>query len=77
MQNFNILAGLCSSAGWFDDDHVGNPEDRFSIVAAHIYFINTNKGADQTVQMPSQFSSNAVQIYAGPQVIIFFHAQLK
>ena len=30
MQIFNILASLCSWAGWFESDFVGNPEDRFS-----------------------------------------------
>ena len=27
--NFNFLASLCSCAGWFESNFVGNPEDRF------------------------------------------------
>ena len=30
MRIFNILASLCSWAGWFESDFVGSPEDRFS-----------------------------------------------
>ena len=30
MQNFNILAVLCTSADWFEFYLVGNPEDRYS-----------------------------------------------
>ena len=30
MQNFNILAALCSRAGYFDYSLVVNPKDRFS-----------------------------------------------
>ena len=35
-QNCNLLASLCSLAGWFESHFVGNPEDRFSRIAAHI-----------------------------------------
>ena len=34
--NFNILASLCSWADWFEFHFVGDLEDRFSPVAAHI-----------------------------------------
>ena len=30
MQNFNILASLCSLGGWFDHYLLGNTEDGFS-----------------------------------------------
>ena len=30
MQQFNILAGLCSCAGWFESYSVGNPKQGFS-----------------------------------------------
>ena len=36
MQNFNFLASLCSRAGSFQSDSVGNPEDRFSHIKAQI-----------------------------------------
>ena len=29
MQNYNILAGLCSSVDWFEPYLVGNTEERF------------------------------------------------
>ena len=35
MQNFNILAVLCSSTDWFESYLVGNPENRFSCIEAH------------------------------------------
>ena len=38
-RNFNVLASLCSWAGWFESHYVGNPEDRFSPDAAHIIII--------------------------------------
>ena len=34
--NFNFLASHCSWAGWFESHFVGNPEDRFSHVAAQL-----------------------------------------
>ena len=34
--NCSFLASLCSWAGWFESCYVGNPEDRYSRVAAHI-----------------------------------------
>ena len=34
-QNFKILALYCDCTGRFVSDLVGNPEDRFSRVAAH------------------------------------------
>ena len=34
--SFNFLASLCSWAGWFEAHFVGNPEARFSRVAAHM-----------------------------------------
>ena len=36
MQNFNILASLCSWGDWFEPRFVGNPKDRFCRVAAYI-----------------------------------------
>ena len=33
---FNFLASLCSWAGWFESDFVGNSEDRFSRDEAHM-----------------------------------------
>ena len=36
MQNFNILASLCSRADWFEPYVIGNPEDRFSRDEVHI-----------------------------------------
>ena len=35
-RNFNILASLCSWGDWFESRFHGNPEDRFSGVAAQI-----------------------------------------
>ena len=35
-RNFTILASLCSSAGWIGYDLVGNPNDKFSRLAAHM-----------------------------------------
>ena len=35
-QNFNFLASLCSWGDWFEYHFVGNPEDRFCRVDAHI-----------------------------------------
>ena len=37
MQNFNILASVCSSAGWFYHYLFANSEDGFSHNEAHIY----------------------------------------
>ena len=34
--NFNILASLCSWGDWFETRFVGNPENRFCRVEAHI-----------------------------------------
>ena len=36
IQNFKLLALFCDCTGRFVSDLVGNPEDRFSRVAAHI-----------------------------------------
>ena len=36
MQNFNILASLCSCAGWFEPHLVIKPEDWFSYVEAQL-----------------------------------------
>ena len=36
-RNFNFLASLCGWTGWFESHYVGNPEDKFSRVAAQIY----------------------------------------
>ena len=33
----NFLACLCSLVGWSESNFVGNPEDRFSWVEAHIW----------------------------------------
>ena len=33
----NFLASLCSLGDWFETRFVGNPEDRFSRDAAHLY----------------------------------------
>ena len=38
IQNFRILAFFCDCTGWFVSDQVGNPEDQFSRVMAHIAF---------------------------------------
>ena len=35
-KNFKPLACFCDCTGWFVSDLVGNPEDRFSRVAAHL-----------------------------------------
>ena len=35
-RSINFLASLCSWAGWFESHFVGNPEDRFSGVAAQL-----------------------------------------
>ena len=42
MLNFNFLASLCSWAGWFESQFVGNPEARFSYntTAAEDNFLN-------------------------------------
>ena len=39
-EKFQFLASLCSWAGWFKSHMVGNPEDRFSRVTAHLKVIN-------------------------------------
>ena len=36
MQNFDVLASLCSSGDWFKPRFVGNPKDRFCRDEAHI-----------------------------------------
>ena len=36
MQNFNIQASLSSCADWFEFYMVGNPDDKFSRVMAHM-----------------------------------------
>ena len=36
MQNFSILASLCSWAGWFAPYLVRNHKDRFSRIKAHM-----------------------------------------
>ena len=38
-RNFNFLASLCGGGDWFESSFVGNPEERFSCVAAHIKVI--------------------------------------
>ena len=35
-QNFKLLAFFCDYTGWFMSDLVGNPEDRFSRLAAQM-----------------------------------------
>ena len=43
MQNFNILASLCSWAGWFEPCLVTNPEDRFlASLGRYIYPASAN-----------------------------------
>ena len=48
MHPFTILASLCRWAGWFWYDLFETPEDKFSFVAAKIYFtcllVNYSKG---------------------------------
>ena len=39
---FKILGFFCDRTGWFVSDLVGNPEDRFSHVAAHIVDYDRN-----------------------------------
>ena len=34
--NFNFLGSLYSWGGWFEQDHVANPEDRYSRHKDHI-----------------------------------------
>ena len=36
MQNFDILASICSLADWFSSHLVVNPLDRFSLNEAHL-----------------------------------------
>ena len=39
MENFNILAKISSSGGWFEPYLVANPDDRFSYIENHIIHI--------------------------------------
>ena len=42
IRNFKLLACLCGCTGWFGVDLVGNLEDRFSRVAAHVWQLISN-----------------------------------
>ena len=51
-RNFNFLASLCSWAGWFESRYVGNPEDRFSRVAAHLLRTSDGGNGNHSVSLP-------------------------
>ena len=52
VQNFKLLACFCDGTGLFVSDMLGNSEDRFSRVAAHII-----RSRNARIALPSTISS--------------------
>ena len=65
MQSFNILTSLCSWAGWFEFDAIGNLKDRFSGVEIYMVIIIWATAWDfQQCGMCEQLSLRSVCAYA-------------
>ena len=65
MQNFHILASLCSSEGRVEPYTITNPEDRFSCIEVHLM-------ADSAVADPE-----GVQGFATPSLLPIFKYPMK